>query len=324
MITPIKEKDMKQKLYILGLITALVTFTGLIFKVNHFPGAGILLTLGLVTLAVVFIPAALINQYKAEERKESLPLYIVTALTCFVVFTAMLFKIQHWPYAGVLLTIALPFPYVVFLPVFLAITAKNKNFNIYNTVFVLFLLALNSVFSALLALNVTKTKIEDSYNLARNYNKLETVLAKMPAVDSQNPVNIKIDEVLKIVEEYQGVILKSEESSLEQWSANAGNLYRPDSRNVASAALSSSENAPIGGRLEKSLKNLISEMQNTPGYGAMAKAAPGLFYFSDPDAESGWGELIFQQNTLSWSLIILDGLKANLEMIKYSGSSAKL
>jgi hypothetical protein len=315
---------MKQKIYILGVVTTLITFTGAIFKVNHWPAAGILLTLGLVTLAFVFIPAALINQYKAEERKESLPLYIVTGITCFVVFTAMLFKIQHWPYAGVMLTIALPFPYVVFLPVFLAVTAKNKNFNIYNTVFVLFLLALNSVFAALLALNVTKTKIDDSYNLAKNYNKLETVLAKLPYGESQNPVNVKIDEVLKIVEEYEAILLKSEGISPEQWRTNAGNLYRPDSRNVASAALSSSEAAPIGGKLEKSLKSLISVMQNTRGYEAMAKAAPGLFYFSEQDPESAWGELIFQQNTLSWSLITLDGLKANLEMIKFSGSSAKL
>jgi putative Mn2+ efflux pump MntP len=312
---------MKQKIYILGVVTTLITFTGAIFKVNHWPAAGILLTLGLVTLALIFIPAALINQYKAEERKESLTLYIVTGITCFVVFTAMLFKIQHWPYAGVLLTIALPFPYV---PVFLGVTAKNKNFNIYNTVFVLFLLALNSVFAALLALNVTKTKIDDSYNLARNYNKLETVLAKLPAGEPQNPVNVKIGEALKIVEEYQGLILRSEGISLEQWNANAGNLYRPDSRNIASAELSSSEAAPLGGRLEKSLKSLISEMQNTPGYEAIAKAAPGLFYFSELDPESVWGEMLFQQNTLSWSLITLDGLKANLQMIKTSCSSAKL
>jgi len=315
---------MKQKIYILGVLTTLITFTGAIFKVNHWPAAGILLTLGLVTLALVFIPAALINQYKTEERKESLPLYIVTGITCFFVFTAMLFKIQHWPYAGVMLTIALPFPYVVFLPVFLTFTAKNKNFNIYNTVFVLLLLALNSVFAALLALNVTKTKIDDSYNLARNYNKLEMALSKLQDSDSKNSVNVKIDEVLKIVEEYEGMLLKSEGISPEQWSTNAGNLYRPDSRNVAPAVLSSSEASPIGGRLETSLKELLTFMQNTRGYEAMAKAAPDLFYFSELEPESIWGDLVFRQNTLSWSLITLDGLKANLEMIKASGSSAKL
>jgi len=129
---------------------------------------------------------------------------------------------------------------------------------------------------------------------------------------------------LKIIEEYQGLILRSEGISLEQWSTNAGNLYRADSRNIASAELSSSEAAPLGGRLEKGLKSLISEMENTSGYESIAKAAPRLFYFSELNPESVWGEMLFQQNTLSWSLITLDGLKANLEMIKASCSSAKL
>jgi hypothetical protein len=66
----------------------------------------------------------------------------------------MLFKVMHWPYAGHLLMISLPFPFVVFLPVWLYFTARIKNFNINNTIFVLFLLALHAVFSALLALNI--------------------------------------------------------------------------------------------------------------------------------------------------------------------------
>ena len=39
---------MKQKIYIVGLVTTLLVFIGTIFKVNHFPGAGIMLTLGLL------------------------------------------------------------------------------------------------------------------------------------------------------------------------------------------------------------------------------------------------------------------------------------
>ena len=139
---------MKQKIYILGLITTLIISTGVIFKMEHWPAAGIMITAGTLILILLFLPFALINNYKAEGNTRNRLLYIVTYITCFVVFTGMLFKIQHWPFAGTGLLIALPFPYIVFLPVFLAVTSKNNNFNIYNTVFVLLLLALNSVFSA--------------------------------------------------------------------------------------------------------------------------------------------------------------------------------
>ncbi|MBN2864113.1 MAG: hypothetical protein JXN62_13180 [Bacteroidales bacterium] len=144
---------MKQKIYILGLAITLTVFTGIIFKVNHWPGAGYLMTVGIISLVILFLPLALRNHYKVEGNNKNLVLYIVTWLTCFVVFTAMLFKIMHWPGAGTALMISIPFPYVIFLPVFLIVTGKNKKFNIYYTVFVLFLLAAISGFSALLALH---------------------------------------------------------------------------------------------------------------------------------------------------------------------------
>jgi hypothetical protein len=144
---------MKQKIYILGLVTTLTVFTGVIFKANHLPGAGYLMTIGIISLVLIFLPLALRNHYKVEGNNKNLILYIVTWLTCFVVFTAMLFKTMHWPGAGIALMISIPFPYLIFLPVFLFVTGKNKNFNIYYTVFVLFLLAAISGYSALLALN---------------------------------------------------------------------------------------------------------------------------------------------------------------------------
>lgn len=308
---------MKQKIYIFGIITTMVIFTGTLFKINHFPFAGILLTLGLVTLAWIFIPVALINANKGNKLKQNLSFYIVTYITCLLVFTAMLFKIQHWPYAGILLLIALPFPYLVFLPVFLNTVAKDKNYNIYNVVFVLSLLALNSVFSALLALNVSKARIADSYGFSRNYNHIEKVLNQPQDQKSQSPVAMKIDEAIKIVNEYQDMILKAEGLSREQWVANPENLWRPDSRGAAIITLSVSDEQPYGGKLSNALKNLIVEMENTLGYENFAKAAPVVFDFNYKSENlQEWFIRIFKNNTLAWSLIYLDGLKADLSMMK--------
>src|SRR5512133_645826 len=147
---------MKQKIYLLGMITVMITVLGVMFKVSHYPGAAILLVTGVTVMVMVFIPTALRNHFKSEEAGHNLSLYIVTWLTCLVVFAGMLFKILHWPLAGYLMIIALPFPYVVFLPVFLTVTGRNKNFDINNTVYILFLLSAISVISLLLALNVSK------------------------------------------------------------------------------------------------------------------------------------------------------------------------
>lgn len=310
---------MKQKLYILGVVTSLIIVTGTLFKVSHLPGAAILLTAGIFTLIVLFIPAALINNYRAKEPRQNLLLYIVTWLTCFVVFAAMLFKILHWPYAGTMLLVALPFPYIVFLPVFLRVTSKDKNSNIYNVVFVLSLLAFNSVFSALLSLNVSKTRIEDSYNLSRNYNNIEKAMKQLPEGGPETAVDLKIGEVLKTINEYKGMILNYEGISLEQWTARPGNLWRPEAGAVAAGILKEKEGPDYGVRLETGMKNLIAELESAKGYGNFSKIVPSLLSMSIPEgSESTWSENIFRDNTLSWALIYLDALEANLYMIKAS------
>jgi len=311
---------MKQKIYIFGILNVILILTGTTFKINHWPGAGIMLTLGLVVLVLVFIPMSLINNFKAEKLKQNLPLYIVTFITCFLVFTAMLFKIQHWPFAGILMLIALPFPYIVFLPVFLFVTSKDKNFSIYNVVFVLSLLALNSVFSVLLALNVSKSTVVDSYNISHDYGKLEKALTQIPANRNQLAVGQKINDVIKIVNEYQEMILKEEGITREQWVSHPDNLWRPEVRGIAANTLAESGYAPIGGKLAEGLQDLISELNNTRGYEEFAKVAPIVFdYNSKTENVLDWGQRIFAYNNLSWTLIYLDGLKANLYLIKEAG-----
>jgi hypothetical protein len=311
---------MKQKIYILGVVTAIIISTGLILKVNHWPTAGILITAGSLILVLIFLPVALINNYKAEGNSQNKLLYIVTYITCLVVFIGMLFKIMHWPYAGIGLLIALPFPYIVFLPVFLVVTAKNKHFNIYNTVFVLFLLALNSVFSALLALNVSKETINDSYNISRDYCKVEAAMAAHPLNIEASVVNLKIDEIIKITQNYQDLLLRHEGMTREQWKKDPGNLLRPDSPNIAAGVLSDNGEIPAGVRLEKALSELVALMKQTKGYEETASALPAiirLYHEKDEDPAmtfSGTNIII----PLSWALIYLDGLEANLQMIKAS------
>ena len=268
---------MKQKIYILGLITVLIIFTGLVFKMNHFAGAGILLSTGIGIFVVIFLPIALRNHFKAEGTIQNLPLYIVTWLTCFVVFTGMLFKIMHWPHAGTMLLVALPFPYLVFLPVFLIVTSKNKNFSIYNTVFVLMLLVVTSVFTTLLGLNVTKNRIDDSYNLSRNYKNFENALNQVPEKGLESTLYLKLDEALKMVNEYQDIILKHENMTAEQWKMNPESLQMPGTMGRSAQALIKAGDPTAGTKLFICLKALTKEMGNTPGYEDLYKLSPVIF-----------------------------------------------
>ena len=308
---------MKQKIYILGLITLLAVLLGLIFKINHWPAARIMISAGMITFVLVFLPLALTDHYKAEGTRINLPLYIVIYLTSLIVFTSMLFKITHWPGAGILLTVSLPLPYVIFLPVYLAVTSKIRNFNIYNTVFILMLLVFMSVFSALLALNVSKNRIDDSYYLSRSYNNAGVLIGSIPEGNRYPDLNMKIDESLQIINYYQEIILNSEGLTKKEWESDAGSLARPDSRGRVAHILLKAEEESGGDRLDRSLRSVITEMENIPGCKELAAAAPVIFDLVDP---AGFEEKVlsrkFADNSLSWTLIYLDGLGANLKMIR--------
>jgi len=208
----------------------------------------------------------------------------------------------------------------VFLPVFLVVTSKNKNFNIYNTVFVLLLLALNSVFSALLSLNVSKDTVTDSYKISRDYCKVEATIVALPVNVNKSAVNAKIDEIIKITNDYQDLILKHEGMTREQWEKNPGDLLRPESPNIAAAVLADNGEIPAGIRLEKALKELVALMKQTKGYEETANTLPAIIGLGQEKVEgpawtfSGTNIII----PLSWALIYLDGLEANLCMIKAS------
>jgi hypothetical protein len=314
-------KKMKQKIYILGVVTAMILSAGAILKVNHWPGAAILLIVGTILLVLLFIPAALINNFKVEGNSKNRILYIVTGITCFVIFTTMLYKIMHWPHAGVGLLIALPFPYIVFLPVFLVVTSKNKNFNVYNTVFVLLLLAMNSVFATLLALNVSKETIIDSYNISKNYNKVGEALVQFPLPGKESAINLKIDEIIKITNDYQDLILSHEGMTREQWEKDPGNLLKPDSPNIAAAALYENGETNPGSKLEKNINELIVLMQQTKGYEKTAKALPAILGLEKAKGEDSVLTFLSYRNimnNLTWALIYLDGVETDLLMIRAS------
>jgi hypothetical protein len=313
-------KDMKQKIYILGIITVLIIFVGTMFKVEHWPAAGILLTAGIGTLVIIFLPVALTNHYRTEGSRQDPILYLVTWLTCFVVFTAMLFKIQHWPLAGLFLLIALPFPYVVFLPVFLIVTSKNKNFNIYNTVFILLLMAGQSVFSVYLALGVSREKINNSLALSEHYKNFEKAIQALPVLSNNEPVlilNNKADELLKLVNECEGLMFKKAGITEEQWNNFPENIRDLDSRNVAVKVMLPDSEPTLATRLETSLKSYIRELEKTPHCSELAGVASVLFDIREQTEDDlPWAWRTFGVNYLSWALIYLDALKVNIITIK--------
>jgi len=57
---------MKKLAYFSGALTSMMILLGMLFKIMHWPGANILLTLGIAGLAVIFIPSFAKYMYDKE------------------------------------------------------------------------------------------------------------------------------------------------------------------------------------------------------------------------------------------------------------------
>ncbi|MCU0366237.1 MAG: hypothetical protein MUC30_03355 [Bacteroidales bacterium] len=309
---------MKQKIYILGLVTIAVIVVGALLKTNHWPGGGQLLIFGVTMLLFAFLPLALRSHYLTAGNRQHKALYIVGWLTCLVMFGGMLFKVLHWPGAGKALLVALPFPYVVFLPVFLVVTGKDKNFSIHNTVSVLFLLAAVSIFSALVSLNVSKEKIDDSMTLSRNYNRLEAALDDIPAAAGHvSGINV-IDELLGTIDDYQRRIFSVEGMSEEEWNNEPWNFPRPEATSIANKALFiEGKNPTYDTGLQAGLGDLVSELQKSAANEELAGKIPLIFdFYETPDNNLVWTQDMFVVSPRVWSLIYLDALETNLKLLR--------
>jgi hypothetical protein len=308
---------MKQKIYILGLATAIIVFLGTLFKVNHWPGAAILLVSGISILVFVFLPLALVSSYKAEGSKGKRLLYIVTWLTAFIVFAAMLFKIQHWAGAGLLMLVSIPFPFVVFLPVFLMSRSGNSKENIYNTVSVLFLLMLISCFTGLLALNVSKDKMIDSYSVMHNYYQSNKAAENLH-VRSHSSAALLIDELIGKTQEYRDLYIGSSGYSPDMWKGELG-PYQGSWLSQKNDIRFGKEKEAIHSGLLSGLRDLISLLEKTPGCESLAAAAPSLFNLrKTPSGNYNWDSDQILYPTHPWLLVYLVGLENNLRLMKVS------
>jgi hypothetical protein len=95
-----KYRIMKNTMKIFGVIAPILLAVGGLFKIEHWPFAGIMLTLGFFLLTFLFLPSAIYVIYREVSNKTKLFLHLSGFLAGFLFAISFLFKIQHWPWAN--------------------------------------------------------------------------------------------------------------------------------------------------------------------------------------------------------------------------------
>jgi hypothetical protein len=111
-----KYRYMKNTMKISGVAGTVLFGFAAMFKIQHWPFAGILMTLGALVLAFIFLPSALSVLWKETHNRKRLFLVFSAFFAGMLFILGTLFKIQHWPMAGALLTLAALLGILFFIP----------------------------------------------------------------------------------------------------------------------------------------------------------------------------------------------------------------
>jgi hypothetical protein len=124
-----------------------IALVGTLFKLQHWPGASILLVVGLSTLAMLYFP---LGFYFLTNKSEKT---VAAASGLFLSFVPLgiMFKVQHWPGASAMLTAAMITVPLVYLALFfMRKKAQPNSLPFYNSmllrttflILILFILAM--------------------------------------------------------------------------------------------------------------------------------------------------------------------------------------
>ena len=105
--------------FVFGYITLSMILIGILFKIMHWPASGVLITLGIGLIVLVVLPYYMITSYRKQEEKKNLVYPIVGYITLALILAGALFKIMHWPGAGILIEVGIGFVILGFTPLYL-------------------------------------------------------------------------------------------------------------------------------------------------------------------------------------------------------------
>ena len=132
-----KYRKMKSTMKITGIIGTIMFGFAALFKIQHWPLAGVLMTLGALILAFIFMPSALGVLWKETHSRKRLFLFISAFFAGMLFILGTLFKIQHWPAAGLILSLAALFGIFFFIPALLVNRFRDQEMKSKRPVYVL-------------------------------------------------------------------------------------------------------------------------------------------------------------------------------------------
>lgn len=192
---------MKKTMIVSGAIAVVALLTGSFFKIMHWPGASVMLILGIGTLSLLFLPLMLILKTREANNKRDKVVATLGTLTGMLLCLSTLFKMMHWPGATTLWISTSAVSILLFVPIYFFSgirKAENRVNTIVTTIILVgatgLLFSLTSIRkSKLLVFRETKAYFQDEQLLSK-------LSGKKPLTSASTEVKIIIEKCRQIKE----------------------------------------------------------------------------------------------------------------------------
>ncbi|CAG5087852.1 hypothetical protein [Parvicella tangerina] len=167
----LKFKDyytMKKSLYISGLASAILTLAGATLKTLHLPGAGIMIVLGVVLFALLFLPLMIALKFRDDESITDKIVFSFGLLLGMTTSLGILFKLMHWPYANLLMLSGLTLFVFGYTPLYFVTRIRRPDQKFQTTVNTVLLMATGGLLYGMYNLGYSKN-MQESYQNAYAY-----------------------------------------------------------------------------------------------------------------------------------------------------------
>ncbi len=154
-----KYRIMKKFMYNLGIVAPTMVIIGTLLKIQHLPGSGLLMVLGLSLLALIYLPVFVTIRIRDTRKKGlavNIPMYVFGLIAGIMVILGAMFKVMHWPGAGTMLTLSSIIAVVVFIPILVINALRDKENQVQSFTTLIFVLSFIAIGFMTFALRVSK------------------------------------------------------------------------------------------------------------------------------------------------------------------------
>lgn len=157
-------------IYLTALIGGMILIFGILFKLMHWPGAGIILLAGFVSIIGILIPSLLISKMKSVSDRKMKTTYLLGALFLMLILAGECCKFFHWPGAAIMLLVGSLSLSLIWLPLYAFYAFKESSFVKGGFIFLCIAMVFFNMYNMLLALNVSKDVLSDYVQPGVSYN----------------------------------------------------------------------------------------------------------------------------------------------------------